>query len=65
MSSWEAEQEAERRELEAAGWESVERMGKIVWRNPVSGHLYPQSVAISMVREGAATDLPSEPEGDA
>ena len=48
---WEAEQEAERRELEAAGWKPIERMDKIVWRNPASGYLYPQDVAIRRVRE--------------
>jgi hypothetical protein len=48
-----SEREAERRELEAAGWERVERMGKTVWRNPESGHLYPQDVAIALVRKRA------------
>ena len=54
------DKEAEQRELEAAGWELVERGGgKTIWRNPRSGHLYPQSVAITMVREG-----PSPAPGD-
>jgi hypothetical protein len=57
---------AERCELEAAGWEPVVRCeGKIVWRSPGSGYLYPQGVGIAMVREGAATEVPLEPEGDA
>ena len=46
------EGERQRRELEDAGWELVERGGKTIWRNPHSGGLYPQSVAITMVREG-------------
>lgn len=57
---------AEQRELEAAGWEKVEREGKIVWRNPRSGFLYPQGAAIALVREGVdAEDVPKEPEGGA
>jgi hypothetical protein len=57
---------AEQRELEAAGWERVEREGKIVWRNPRSGFLYPQGAAIALVREGVDTsDIPKEPEGGA
>ena len=48
--------EAERRELEAMGWESLERAGKLVWRNPKSGHLYPQGAAISAVRRGRIDD---------
>jgi hypothetical protein len=43
---------AQEQELEAAGWERVERLGKIVWRNPESGHLYPQGVAIALIRAG-------------
>ena len=42
--------EADQRELEEAGWERIERQGKIVWRNPQSGHLYPQGVAMRLVR---------------
>jgi hypothetical protein len=57
---------AEQRELEAAGWERVEREGKIVWRNPRSGFLYPQGAAIALVRENAnPSDVPKEPEGGA
>ena len=47
------EKDEQRRELEAAGWELIESGGgKTIWRNPQSGRLYPQSVAITMVREG-------------
>ncbi len=64
---------AEQRELKTAGWEPVERLGKTVWRNPESGHLYPQGVAIRLVRERADDEGDSErsrrarreaPEGD-
>jgi hypothetical protein len=58
------EEAAERRELEGAGWEPVVgREGKSVWRSPGSGYLYPQGVAIAIVREGAQTEVPLEPEG--
>jgi hypothetical protein len=43
---------AQQRELEAAGWERLERVGKLVWRNPRSGHLYPQGAAIALIRAG-------------
>lgn len=60
------DKEAEQRELEAAGWERIEREGKIVWRNPESGFLYPQGAAIALVREGAnLDDVPKGPEGEA
>lgn len=62
-NQWEAEPmaepvdlEAERRELEEAGWEPIERAGKLVWRNPKSGHLYPQGAAISVLRRGLIED---------
>ncbi len=42
--------EAQQRELEAAGWEQVERMGKVVWRHPTSGGLYPQGPAMRRLR---------------
>ena len=58
------EREAQRRELEAAGWELVERGGgKTIWRNPQSGSLYPQSVAITMVREGPSPRISDEASG--
>ncbi len=40
------DQEAEQRELEAAGWERVYRQGKLLWRHPESGSLYPQGPAM-------------------
>ena len=46
-------QDRERLELERAGWERLEHEGEAVWRNPVSGLVYPQGIAISMLREGA------------
>jgi hypothetical protein len=59
------EKERQRRELEAAGWELVERGGgKTIWRNPQSGGLYPQSVAITMVREGPSPRISDEEPGD-
>ncbi len=46
------EKEWQRSELEDAGWELVERgSGKTIWRNPRSGRLYPQHVAITVVRD--------------
>ena len=59
------ERDEQRRELEAAGWELVERGGgKTTWRNPRSGGLYPQSVAISMVREEPSPRLTEEAPGN-
>ena len=46
------ELEAQRRELEAAGWERLDRLDKLVRRNPRSGYLYPQVAAIVLVRAG-------------
>lgn len=57
------DKEAEQRKLEAAGWERIERQGKIVWRNPKSGHLYPQGAAIDRLRrEDSLEDTPEESE---
>jgi hypothetical protein len=59
------ERDEQRRELEAAGWELVERGGgKTIWRNPLSGRLYPQSVAITMVRVGPGPRIVDEAPGD-
>ena len=59
------ERERQQRELEAAGWELVERGGgKTIWRNPRSGSLYPQSVAITMVREEPSPRIADEETGD-
>ena len=62
MSEREAD---ERRELEAACWESEERADGTVWRSPQSGLWYPQGQAIAMLREGADPDVPLGPEGGA
>ncbi len=60
-----SEKEQQRYELEAAGWELVERGGgKAIWRNPKSDSLYPQSVAITMVREGPSPRIADEAPGD-
>ena len=48
--------EGVQQELEAAGWTRLERLGKVVWRNPKSGRLYPQGAAISVVRKGSIDD---------
>jgi hypothetical protein len=48
--------EAQRRELEEAGWTRVERLGKLVWQRPDSHYLYPQGVAIRLVREAAENE---------
>ena len=59
------ERDRQRRELEDAGWEMVERGGgKTIWQNPRSGGLYPQSVAITMVREGPSPRVVDEEPGD-
>ncbi|HEX2098242.1 MAG TPA: hypothetical protein VHF46_04215 [Rubrobacteraceae bacterium] len=54
--------EVERRELEAAGWERIEeRSGKVVWRHPTSGALYPQGAALARLRmDLASEDAPDE-----
>jgi hypothetical protein len=59
------EKERQQNELEAAGWELVERGGgKTIWRNPGSGRLYPQYVAITMVREEPSPSIADEEPGD-
>ena len=60
MSKWEAEREAQHRELEAAGWTQVGAAGYLeqgVWRRPNSRHLYPQNIALRLVRESDQTVL--------
>jgi hypothetical protein len=52
--------QAQRRELEEAGWKPIERMGKLVWQRPDSQYLYPQGVAIRMVREAAENESEEE-----
>ncbi len=51
----------QRRELEEAGWEMVElaEPGELLWRNPESGHLYPQSAAIDLIRRRHLPDSES------
>jgi hypothetical protein len=51
--------ESQERQLEEAGWEPVERMGKRVWRHPETGHLYPQGPALQRLRRdrGGSTGL--------
>ena len=48
--------EAEQRELEAAGWARVERQGKLLWRHPESGYLYPQGPAVRRLRMDSGGD---------
>jgi hypothetical protein len=48
--------EAQRRELEEAGWTRLERLGKVIWQRPNSKYLYPQGVAIRLVREAAENE---------
>ena len=52
--------QTQRRELEEAGWKPIERIGKIVWQRPDSQYLYPQGVAIRMVREAAENESEEE-----
>jgi hypothetical protein len=54
------ELEAQQRELEAAGWERLDRLDKLVWRNPRSGYLYPQGAAIALVRAGNIPSISEE-----
>ena len=59
------EKERQQGELEDAGWELVERgSGKTIWRNPQSGRLYPQYVAITMVRDEPSPEIAAESPGD-
>jgi len=57
--------DTEHLELASAGWERLEHEGETVWRNPVSGLVYPKGIAISMLRERADPDVPFGPEGGA
>jgi hypothetical protein len=58
------DKESEQRELEEAGWERIERLGKTVWRNPHSGHLYPQGAAIALLRAGRFSEAAEEGAAD-
>jgi hypothetical protein len=60
------DQEAEQRELEEAGWERVYRQGKLLWRHPESGSLYPQGPAVRRLwtdLRGEEGPADSEPRG--
>ena len=56
--------EAQQRELEAAGWERLERMGKLDWRRPYSNYLYPQGAAIALLRTGRLSGTTEEAQDD-
>ena len=59
------EKERQQGELEDAGWELVERgSGKTIWRNPKSGRLKHQYVAITMVRDQPSPRVSDEGPGD-
>jgi hypothetical protein len=59
------EKERQQAELEDAGWELVERgSGKTIWRNPRSGRLYPQYVAITMVRDEPSPEIADDDQRD-
>jgi hypothetical protein len=42
---------AERRELEAAGWEAKGRGPKTIWRSPTDGHWYAHYQAVAAQRK--------------
>jgi hypothetical protein len=46
------EGEAERRELEAAGWEPKGHGAKTIWRSPADGRWYAHYQAVEAQREG-------------
>jgi hypothetical protein len=50
-----ARAEAERRELEAAGWEPKGRGAKTVWRGPAGGRWYAHYQALEMQRKAGVT----------
>jgi hypothetical protein len=43
--------EAERRELEAAGWEAKGRGAKTLWRNPTDGRWYAHYQVVKMLSD--------------
>jgi hypothetical protein len=47
---------AERRELEAAGWESKGRGAKTIWKSPADGRWYAHHQAAEMQRKGERGD---------
>lgn len=49
----------ERKRLEEAGWEVVEKNSqKVLWRNPESGRLFPQSAAVKLIETGQVPKFP-------
>jgi len=48
-------EEAERRELEAAGWQANGRGAKTIWRSPSDGRWYAHYQAIQLQRKGERT----------
>jgi len=52
--------EDNRCELEAAGWKPVVHVGDVAWRHPKSRFLYPQSMALRLLRKGAYAEDASE-----
>jgi hypothetical protein len=42
----------EEQELEEAGWERVEAQGRISWRRPDTGYLYPRGPAYDVHKRG-------------
>jgi hypothetical protein len=48
--------EAERRELEAAGWEPKGRGAKTIWQSPTDGRWYADYQAVEMQRGGARAE---------
>jgi hypothetical protein len=42
---------AERRELEAAGWEPKGHGAKTIWQSPADGHWYAHHQAVNMLRK--------------
>jgi hypothetical protein len=47
---------AERRELEAAGWEPKGRGAKTIWKSPTDGSWYVHHQAVEMQKEGERAD---------
>ncbi len=53
------------RKLEAAGWKPVRRQGKLLWRHPESGHLYPQGPALRRLEMNSAGEEATDEEPEA
>ena len=52
------EQDREQMELRAAGWESVERSGVVIWQSPEGGFFYSREMVVEMVRDGKKPYVP-------